>query len=81
MNRKALAAVFTGVLLAGLICFIVGFVMYKKSFGNALPVILTVFAMSAGIAIAAIAALALIILIIVALIAKSKNNNGEDYGG
>ena len=73
MNKKLLLWVAVGVCAAGLICFFVGLIVYLTQKGNALPVIISLFAMATGAMMAAISALVLLFLLIVALIDKSKN--------
>ncbi|MDE7256428.1 MAG: hypothetical protein K2N50_00520, partial [Clostridia bacterium] len=67
MNRKVLLLVAGGVCAAGLLCFIVGLIVYFTNRGNAIPVIISLFTMATGVIIAAVAAVVLIAALIVAL--------------
>lgn len=73
MNKRALLLVAGGICAAGLLCFLVGLIVYLTQKGNAIPVILSLFAMASGLIIAAVAAIVLIVMLIVNLIAKKKN--------
>ena len=73
MNRKALYLAAGGVCAAGLLCFFVGLIVYLINKGNAIPVIISLFAMAAGLIIAAVAAVVMLVTLLVFLITKSKN--------
>lgn len=73
MNKKPLLLVAGGVCAAGLICFLVGLIVYLTQKGNAVPVIISLFAMASGVIIAAVAAIVLTATLIVSLISKKKN--------
>lgn len=73
MSKKALLALAGGVCAAGLLCFIIGLIVYFTQKGNAVPVIISLFAMASGLIIAAVAAIVLVVTLIVTLITKSKN--------
>ncbi|MDE6690741.1 MAG: hypothetical protein K2K04_02110 [Clostridia bacterium] len=73
MSKKALFLAVGGVCAAGLLCFFVGLIVYLTNKGNAIPVIISLFAMSAGAIIAAASAIILLVTLIITLITKSKN--------
>lgn len=73
MNKKPLFLAAGGVCAAGLVCFIVGLIVYFTEKGNAIPVLISLFAMATGVIIAAVAAIVLLATLIVTLITKSKN--------
>lgn len=73
MSKKVLFLIAGGVCAAGLVCFIVGLIVYFTQKGNAIPVIISLFAMAAGLIIAAVAAVVILVTLIVFLITKSKN--------
>ena len=73
MNKKVLLAIAGGVCAAGLVCFLVGLIVYFTTKGNPIPVIISLFAMASGLIIAAVAAIVLLITLTVTLITKSKN--------
>ncbi len=73
MNKKALFLAAGGVCAAGLLCFVVGLIVYLTQKGNAIPVILSLFAMATGVLLDVAAAVVLIITLIIVLITKSKN--------
>ncbi len=74
MHKKALVLAAGGVCAAGLVCFIVGLIVYLTEKGNAIPVIISLFAMATGILIFVAAAVVLIVALIINLITKSKNS-------
>lgn len=73
MSKKALFLTAGGIFAAGFLCFIVGLIVYFTQKGNAVPVIISLFAMATGLIIAAVAAAVLLVTLIVTLITKSKN--------
>lgn len=73
MSKKVLFLVAGGVCAAGLLCFLVGLIVYFVTKGKAIPVIISLFAMATGIIIAAFAASVLIVTLIVTLITRTKN--------
>lgn len=73
MSKKAVFMVAGGVCAAGLLCFIIGLIVYLTSYGNAVPVIISLFAMAMGAIIAVSGGIFLIVTLTVTLITKSKN--------
>lgn len=73
MSKKTLLLVVGGVCAAGLLCFLVGLIVYLTNKGNAIPVIISLFAMASGAIIAAAGAIVLTVTLIITLITKSKN--------
>lgn len=73
MNKKQLCAVIGGVGVAGLICFIVGLIVYLTSVGKPIAIIISLFAIATGAIITAIAGIVLLIMLITYLITKKKD--------
>lgn len=77
MNRKIAAAIMGGVLAAGVICLIVGLIVYFKAHGNLVSVVIGLFASAVGIVMTATAVIVLIIVGLIHLIIKLKNKEEE----
>ncbi|MDE5789530.1 MAG: hypothetical protein K2H78_03835 [Clostridia bacterium] len=84
MNRKTALAVICGVLAAGVLCAVVGIIVYFTASNNALSLLIGLFTIFTGAIIAGIAAVVLVVLLIIMLISRNKNNknlrkNGDNY--
>lgn len=73
MSKKTIIAVLSGVLAAGLLCLIVGLIVYHTAKGNVISLIIGLFVTATGIIIAAAAFLALAVTLLVILLNKNKN--------
>lgn len=73
MNKKAIVTVLCGVLAAGLLCLIIGLIVYFTAKGNVLSLVLGLFITATGIIIAAAALTVLLVTLLVILIKKNKN--------
>ena len=73
MRKKTIVAVFGGIFAAGLLCLIVGLIVYFTANGNVMALIIGLFTIATGAIIAAAALLALLITFLVMLISRNKN--------
>ncbi|MDE7076076.1 MAG: hypothetical protein K2O62_02005 [Clostridia bacterium] len=74
MNKKTALALICGVLAAGILCAIVGIIVYFTANSNAISLLIGLFTIFTGSIIAGIAAVVLIVMLIITLIIKHKNN-------
>lgn len=84
MNKRSVIAVISGVLAAGILCAVIGIIVYFTADGKALSLLIGLLTIFSGLIIAGAAIIVLLIILIVWLINRSKNNereknNGEDY--
>ncbi|MCM1437975.1 MAG: hypothetical protein NC131_02015 [Roseburia sp.] len=75
MNKKIIILVLCGVLAAGLLCLIVGLIVYDTAKTNVLSLIIGLYAIISGIIIAAAALIALLVTVTVILILRAKNKD------
>lgn len=73
MNKKTAFALICGVLAAGVLCAIVGIIVYFTANSNAISLLIGLFTIFTGAIIAGIAAVVLIVLLIIVLINKNRN--------
>ncbi|MDE7163006.1 MAG: hypothetical protein K2O44_02895 [Clostridia bacterium] len=78
MNKKTALAVVCGVLAAGILCAIVGIIVYFTANSNALSLLIGLFTIFTGAIITGIATVVLIVLLIIGLITKNKNKDKEN---
>ena len=74
MNKKTAIAVISGVLAAGVLCAVVGIIVYFTANSNAISLLIGLFTIFTGSIIAGIAAVVLVVILLIALINKNKNN-------
>ncbi|MDE7400694.1 MAG: hypothetical protein K2N17_01435 [Clostridia bacterium] len=73
MNKKTAFALICGVLAAGVLCAIVGIIVYFTANNNAISLLIGLFTIFTGAIIAGIAAVVLIVLLSIVLINKNRN--------
>lgn len=73
MDRKTLFIILCGVLAAGIVCLIVGLIVFLAVKNNVVSMLVSLFAIISGALMAAIAGVALLIIFIVNLVKKSKS--------
>ncbi|MDE5766441.1 MAG: hypothetical protein K2I17_04675 [Clostridia bacterium] len=73
MNKKTAFALICGVLAAGVLCAIVGIIVYFTANNNAISLLIGLFTIFTGAIITGIAAVVLLVLLIIVLINKNRN--------
>lgn len=74
MDRKTLTAIALGVLAAGVLCILAGVIVYFTANHNPGNMLIGLFMIFAGCAMAVIPLIVLLVILIINLVQKSKNN-------
>ncbi len=74
MDRKTLTAIAFGVLAAGVLCILAGIIVYFTANQNPGNMLIGLFMIFAGCAMAVIPLIVLLVILIIYLVQKSKNN-------
>lgn len=80
MNKKPFLFIFAGVVAAGLLCLIVGLIVFYAVTGNAVATIVSLFAIIAGSIMGGIGLISLLIVILLTVIGRKKARDNEDDG-
>lgn len=77
MKKNPFPYIFAGVVTAGLICLIIGVIVYFTVKGNAVVTVVSLFAIIAGAILSVIGLISLLISILTVILKKNKNQNIE----
>lgn len=74
MDRKTATYIMFGMLAAGVLCGIIGLIVYLTANTNAIQLLVGLFCLCLGGAMAAVAGVVLLILLIISKASKKKSN-------
>ncbi len=80
MGRKTATYIMLGTLAAGVLCAVIGLIVYYTTNANAVQLIVGLFCIALGGTMAGISAVVLLILLIICFVTSKKKvkNNGEN---
>lgn len=77
MNKKVVIAMMSGILAAGVLCFIVGIIVFYAMPTVIVARVVAIFTMAIGCMMSLMGLIVLVTTLIIVAITKRKNNNGE----